>query len=215
MRGVRGLRPVGILVSVVILASASLPLLGALLRFKPPVELELLLLFAVTALSHATIVARDVFIPLLLSLAPRHSPFALGLASGLGGSLGNLALYHLGRGFTSSAGGGWLEAWMRRYGLLAVLLVSATPLPDTPVILLSGSGGLPMGRVLLAQWAGKSILYSLGAMVGGFILEGLSGVVGGPYASALVVASSIILCILASWMGGREGLYRLLRRLLP
>jgi len=199
-----GLKPLRILLLVAVSVISSITLLGVLLGFEAPAELELLLLFTVTTLSHMTILARDLFVPLFLSIASRHDPILLGLAAGSGGSLGNLTLYYLGRGIASSAGGGGdgrLGFWMRRYGLLAVLLVSLTPLPDTPVILLSGSSGLRVGWVVLAQWAGKTILYTLGALVGGLILGGLSEAFGGSYAGVLLVASSIILCAFSSWRG--------------
>lgn len=209
-----GLKSLRILIPVAIVALSSISLLGVLVGFEAPAELELLFLFIVTTLSHMTIVARDMFIPLFLSLTSRHNPLLLGLISGSGGSLGNLAPYYLGMGIaqsTGGGGGGGLESWIRRYGLLAVFLVSVTPLPDTPVILLSGSGGLPLRWVILTQWIGKMVFYTLGAAVGGFIFKGLSTV--GGFASILIVALSILLCILSTWRKGREASLRLLRRL--
>lgn len=214
---VGGLKPLRVIMLVAISALSSISLLGVILGFEAPKELELLFLFIVTALSHMTILARDLFVPLFLSLTSRHNPILLGLASSSGGSLGNMALYYLGRGIALTTGGGGddgLGLWMRRYGLLAVLLVSATPLPDTPVILLSGSGGLPLRWVVLAQWAGKMLLYTLGAAVGGAIFKGVSGVFGEPYASILVVASSILLCLLLTWSRGVRALERLWRALI-
>ncbi|MBS7637486.1 hypothetical protein KEJ49_01145 [Candidatus Bathyarchaeota archaeon] len=213
----RGLKPLRVIIPVAISALSSISLLGVFLGFEAPMELELLFLFFVTALSHMTILARDLFVPLFLSLTSKHNPLLLGLVSGSGGSLGNLTLYYLGRGIALSTGGGGgdgLVLWMRRYGLLAVLLVSVTPLPDTPVILLSGSGGLPLRWVVLAQWAGKTALYTLGAAVGGLIFEGLSGAIGEPYASILVVSSSILLCLLLTWSRGFGALRRVWRSLI-
>ncbi|MBS7652152.1 MAG: hypothetical protein QW638_02495 [Candidatus Bathyarchaeia archaeon] len=210
-----GLKPHRTLILVAIVALSSVSLLGVLAGFEAPMELELLFLFIVTTLSHMTVVARDLFVPLFLSLTPRHNPLLLGLISGSGGSIGNLAPYYLGRGIAQSAGGGGgggLESWIRRYGLIAVFLVSVTPLPDTPVILLSGSSGLPLRWVILVQWVGKMILYVLGAAVGGFIFEGLSDAVGGFYASTLIVTLSILFCILSTWRKGREAFLRLFRR---
>jgi membrane protein YqaA with SNARE-associated domain len=165
--------------------------------------------FIVSLVSHLTVVARDMFVPVYLPLASIYHPLLLGSAAGSGAALGELTTYLLGWGVAesledSSGEESRLARWIRRYGLWAVLLVSATPLPDTPIILLAGSSRLPLGKLLVVEIVGKTVLYSLGAAVGGFIFMGLFGAVGGLWASVLMVLGSLVFCVLVTWKKSRD-----------
>lgn len=161
--------------------------------------------FLASLLSHLTVVARDMFVPMFLSMTPHYSPLLLGAAAGLGGALGEMTTYLLGWGVAESLrdNRGIAEdrvaGWIGRYGLWAVLLVSMSPLPDTPVILLAGSSRLPLRKLLLIEGVGKTAYYTLGAFVGGLIFSSLTDTLGSLPTSALVVAASIAFCVLVTW----------------
>ena len=106
-----------------------------------------------------------------------------------------------------------LSRWIRTYGLWAVLLVAVTPLPDTPIVLLAGSNKLPFGRLFIVEAVGKTVLYSIGAIVGGFVFTGLTGAFGGVGASALMVAGSLVFCVLVTWKKSRDVLFGWFERL--
>lgn len=177
--------------------------------------------FLVSMLSHMTIVARDMFVPMMLSLSASYNPILLGVIAGWGGAMGDISAYFLGWGVGESIRGDQngkedhLTRWIRRYGLWAVLLFAVTPLPDTPILILAGSSQLPFRKLLIVQGIGKSALYSLGAFVGGFIMEGLSETVGSLYASAGIVILSIAFCILVTWNRTRNLVFGWLEKLIP
>ena len=182
-------------------------------------QLGLLGIFAAAMLSHLTVVAKDMFIPLYLPLASVYPALVLGAAAGCGAALGEVATYFLGWGIAETVGNGRhqnskLTHWIRRYGLWAVLLVAATPLPDTPIVLLAGSKRLSLGKLFIAECVGKTALYSLGAAVGGVVFMGLTGALGGLTASALMVAASILFCVLVTWGRSRDLLFGWFERLI-
>ena len=88
-------------------------------------------------------------------------------------------------------------------------------MPDTPILILAGSSQLSFKKLLLVEGIGKTALYSLGAFVGSFVMEDLTGTVGGLYASAAIVVLSIVFCILVTWNRSRKALFGWLEKLIP
>jgi len=175
-------------------------------------------IFLVSMISHLTVVARDMFIPMYLPLATVYNPLALGVAAGIGAAIGEVTTYVLGWGVAETieeqeGENSRLSRWIRKYGLWAVLLVAVTPLPDTPIVLLAGSNKLPFGRLFIVEAVGKTALYSIGAIVGGFVFTGLTGAFGGVGASALMVAGSLVFCVLVTWKKSRDVLFGWFERL--
>ena len=175
-------------------------------------------IFLASMLSHLTVVARDMFIPMFLPLASVYNPLVLGASAGIGAAIGEITTYFLGWGVAETIQENQgeedrLARWIRRYGLWAVLLVAVTPLPDTPIILLAGSNKLPFGKLFVVECVGKTALYSVGAVVGGVVFTGLTGAVGGIAASALMVAGSLLFCILVTWKKSRDLIFGWFERL--
>jgi membrane protein YqaA with SNARE-associated domain len=183
-------------------------------------QLGLIGVFVASLLSHLTVVARDMFIPLFLPLASVYNPLVLGAAAGCGGALGEFTTYFLGWGVAESVGHASeaedrVARWVRRYGLWAVLLVSMTPLPDTPIVLLAGSRRLPFRGLLAVELVGKTALYTVGAVVGGILYTGLENTLGGLTASGLMVAGSLLFCVAVTWKPSRDLIFGWLERLVP
>jgi membrane protein YqaA with SNARE-associated domain len=178
-------------------------------------------IFVVTLLSHSTMVARDIFVPLFLALTPLYNPILLGVAAGVGGAIGDIIPYLLGLGVaeTVESEGGKAEdlvgRWLKKYGLWAVLVVAATPLPDLPVVMLAGTRRLPLHKLLMIEAVGKTALYTLGAWVGGWIFDLLIGAIGSTIASVGMVVVSIVFSIALTWPPSRDWLFRLLDRFIP
>jgi membrane protein YqaA with SNARE-associated domain len=175
-------------------------------------------IFLASMLSHLTVVARDMFIPMFLPLASVYNPLVLGASAGIGAAIGEITTYFLGWGVAETiqenqGEDNRLARWIRRYGLWAVLLVAVTPLPDTPIILLAGSNKLPFGKLFVVECVGKTALYSVGAVVGGVVFTGLTGAVGGITASVLMVAGSLLFCILVTWKKSRDLIFGWFERL--
>ncbi len=178
-------------------------------------------IFAVTLLSHSTMVARDIFVPLFLALTPLFNPIMLGVAAGVGGAIGDVIPYLLGLGVAETVEGGGGKAedlvgrWLKKYGLWAVLVVAMTPLPDLPVVMLAGTRRLPLHKLLMVEVVGKSALYTLGAWVGGGLFDILIGAVGSTIASVGMVVASIAFSIALTWPPSRDWLFKLLDRFIP
>ena len=178
-------------------------------------------IFAASLLSHATMVARDIFVPLFLALTPFYHPVILGVSAGIGGAVGDIIPYLLGLGVAETVEDKGSRAedlvgrWIKKYGLWAVIIVAMTPLPDLPVIMLAGTRRLPFAKLVLLEATGKTVLYSIGAFVGGRVFELLIGVVGSWVASIGMVVASIIFSIALTWPPSRDWLFGVLDRLIP
>ena len=178
-------------------------------------------IFAASFLSHATMVARDIFVPLFLALTPFYNPVILGASAGIGGAVGDIIPYLLGLGVAETVEDNRSRAedlvgrWIKKYGLWAVLIVAMTPLPDLPIIMLAGTRRLSFAKLILLEATGKTILYSIGAYVGGWVFELLIGVVGSWVASVGMVVASIIFSIALTWPPSRDWLFGILDRFIP
>ena len=170
-------------------------------------------------LSHLTVVARDMFIPLLLPLAAVYHPILLGVSAGTGAAIGEVTTYFLGWGVAESVTSfseseDKIAVWINKYGLWAVLLVALTPLPDTPIVILAGSRKLPFVRLTIVEILGKSTLYSVGAFMGGLVYGGLENTIGTILASTIMVIGSLILSIAVTWKPTRDLLFGWAERLI-
>ncbi len=195
-----------------------------LLLFTDQVRLEAMGLsgiFAAALLSHATMVARDIFVPAFLALTPLYNPVILGASAGLGGAIGDVVPYLLGLGVaetlvkTNSKSEAVVDKWIKKYGLWAVLVVAATPLPDLPVVMLVGTRRLPLYKLLLLEAMGKTALYSIGAWVGGWVFDLLIGAMGSWLASVGLVFASIVFSIALTWPPSRDRLFGIIDRFIP
>ncbi|MEM2150076.1 MAG: hypothetical protein QXW55_01505 [Candidatus Bathyarchaeia archaeon] len=167
--------------------------------------------------SHLTIIARGFFVPLFLSLTEKYSPLLLGLSAGFGGGLGEIIAYCWGSSIkeTLSADKGGddpLPKWIERYGLLAILLFASSPLPDTPIMILAGAFRFPLWKLTIIQVIGKTTLYTVGAVFGGFVFMELKSLAEEIFISTIILALSVILCILVSWGKSRRKILSFLDR---
>jgi membrane protein YqaA with SNARE-associated domain len=108
-------------------------------------------------------------IPAVL-IAPRRW-LALGLlsgiASGCGAALLVEAFHWLGQEFVVARypellqvdAWQWASDWLRRYGLIALLLIAASPMPQTPALLFCALAGVSIPGVLAAVGCGKTAKY--------------------------------------------------------
>ena len=182
-------------------------------------RLGLLGVFVAAMLSHLTVVARDMFVPLFLPLASVYHPVVLGSAAGTGAAVGEVTTYFLGWGVAESmeamtGAEDKIAEWIKRYGLWAVLLVALTPLPDTPIVILAGSRKLSFRRLLAIEVVGKSALYSVGAVVGGLVYGSLESSLGTFVASGLMVVGSLVFCVAVTWKPSRDWIFGLMEKVI-
>jgi membrane protein YqaA with SNARE-associated domain len=183
-------------------------------------QLGLIGVLIAAMLSHLTVVARDMFIPLFLPLASVYHPVILGTAAGTGAAIGEVTTYFLGWGVAESLeeiseAEDRIAHWINKYGLWAVLLVALTPLPDTPIIILAGSRKLPFTKLVVVEVLGKSVLYSVGALMGGLVYGGLENTLGTVIASGLMVVGSLVFSIAVTWKPSRDLIFGWMEKLIP
>jgi len=183
-------------------------------------QLGLIGVFIASMLSHLTVIARDMFIPLFLPLASVYHPVVLGTFAGTGAAIGEVTTYFLGWGVAESIvapteAEDRIARWINKYGLWAVLLVALTPLPDTPIVILAGSRKLPFGKLAIVEIIGKSALYSVAALMGGLVYGGLEDTIGTMMASGLMVVGSLIFSIAVTWKPSRDLIFGWIERLVP
>jgi membrane protein YqaA with SNARE-associated domain len=53
----------------------------------------------------------------------------------------------------------WASEWLQRYGLIVMLLIAASPMPQTPALLFCALANLPTLGILVAVGVGKTIKY--------------------------------------------------------
>lgn len=124
---------------------------------------------AVAATLSMSVPFATLLVAVVLMAWRRWNMIAVGASVGaaLGATLLCLVFHHLGwaRLFTSYPdvvrSSAWSDAtrWLSAYGVVALLVIAATPLPLTPALMLAGISRLPIAEVLLALWFGKLAKY--------------------------------------------------------
>ncbi len=155
------------------------------------------------------------YLAVVAVLSGTKDPLLLGLVAGVGGALGKVTSYLLGRfGYLMAKDKtkGSLNALNRvlaRYGALGVFLFSVTPLPDDVYVIPMGIIRLPFWRFFAANIAGKILLSVAVAFAGRAYFTSLDLFLGGEavLVTALAVAATALLSILimrADWVSAVE-----------
>jgi len=143
-------------------------------------------------------------VPIVL-MAKTLDPLLLGVVAGVGGAVGKLTSYGLGRFGRKFLGEerrkkmNVLGKAIGKYGALAVFLFALTPLPDDVVYIPVGLTGLNMAKFMFANMLGKIVLSWIVAYTGRlyFDLAGLFlGREGGFAATIIAVIAMIIITII-------------------
>jgi membrane protein YqaA with SNARE-associated domain len=90
-----------------------------------------------------------------------------GIASGCGAAVLVEVFHYLGREFVIArypelvqlAAWQWASDWLQGYGLVALLLIAASPMPQTPALLFCALAGVSTPGVLAAVGFGKTLKY--------------------------------------------------------
>lgn len=175
-------------------------------------EIGLFGIFLSSLFSHLTVIGRGIFGPTFLILAQVYNPLVIGFFAGWGGAIGEVTTYYIGLTIREAVNEGKensFREWIDKYGLILILLLAATPLPDTPIILLAGSSRFPVIKILIIEGFGKSLFYSFGAFFGVFIFVSLSDIVGSLITSTVIVGASIALCVLLTWEKSRKKIFKI------
>jgi len=152
--------------------------------------------FVVSVLLNGTVLLPVGNMPLIASLgATLQVPLFVGLAGGAGAGIGEMTGYLLGRsgrGLIDTRGRMYtsVERWVRRWGWLAVFVLSVFPLIFDVVGIIAGALRMPLWRFFLACWLGRTISYIAAAYLGAMWLREL------PWWAYLV---SLVVLLLGAW----------------
>ncbi|MEN2975398.1 MAG: VTT domain-containing protein [Candidatus Caldarchaeales archaeon] len=140
-------------------------------------------------------------IPVVL-LADRFNPLILGLLAGLGGALGKITSYLLGRFGrrifnTKDRKVSFMARMIGKYGALAVFLFALTPLPDDIIYIPVGFARLNFLKFMIANTLGKIFLSIIVAYLGKTYFDIARLLVGGEF-EIYTIGVSIVAMILIS-----------------
>jgi len=166
-------------------------------------SLGLIGIFLASFLGHFSIVMKDViFLPIFLYSSNFLDPVSLGLVAGLGGGLGEMGAYLIGRGVSKirvkNKKPRQTPKWVKKLGLFSILVCSVTPIPDAPILLLIGTARFPILAVLALEIIGKIFLYTTAAIAGGILFTSLNSILPPPWDSILLIAVFISTGIIAA-----------------
>jgi len=174
-------------------------------------------LFMASLVGHLTIVFKDViFVPLLFHMRWQWNPLILGFVGGLGGGIGELGGYFMGRGIgrlTGKESEEKVPKLIEKLGLIGVLISALTPLPDAPLLLVAGSLRLPIILILAVEILGKTILYSLTALAGRTLDPLLLKFFPYPWDSVFILLVSIVFTVIVSWRRSRNAVFSLILKM--
>ena len=132
--------------------------------------------FVISVFLNATIIIPVSAMAVISSLGGiLPSPLLVGIIGGIGAGIGEMTAYIAGR-----AGRGLLaknniytrvERWVKRWGWIAVFVLSIFPLIFDFVGIIAGAMRMPWWRFCLACWAGRTISYITVAYVGSVIFQ--------------------------------------------
>ncbi|MBM4444559.1 MAG: hypothetical protein FJ020_04540 [Chloroflexi bacterium] len=136
--------------------------------------------FLISLTASATVIAFVPSVPVMFALGGVLNPFLVGLTAGVGEAMGELVGYFAGRSghaffikgrstITGNTEGLYyqLEKWIRTRGALALFLSSAVFNPFFSVIgATAGALRFPAWKFFLIVWAGKTVKWTVIALVG-------------------------------------------------
>lgn len=142
------------------------------------------------------------YLVIVILLSSKLDPMMLGLVAGIGGSLGKITSYSLGRGGYSifqpktRRNMDALRSLVGKYGDLGVFLFAASPLPDDIYLIPIGMMKFPFWRFIIANTAGKIVLsVAVAYFSRGYFELATSLIGGGSLIVALVVLVPVLIAV--------------------
>ncbi|MCS7136419.1 MAG: VTT domain-containing protein [Nitrososphaerota archaeon] len=144
------------------------------------------------------------FLPLpylfpIVLLSMRLDPFFIGVLSGLGGSLGKITSYIVGRFWrkfvsqNSKKNLDFFRSVIDKYGAIAVFLFALTPLPDDIVYIPMGIIGYGFLKFMMANCAGKIVLAVFVSYVGRYYKELMDMFIGESMSMLSILIAVIVM----------------------
>jgi uncharacterized membrane protein YdjX (TVP38/TMEM64 family) len=133
--------------------------------------------FLISLVASATVVFFIPSVPVIFALGGILNPFFIGLAAGLGEGIGEFTGYFAGRSgrafFKNSSVGmhSRLLKWIKGRGFLTIFISSSIFNPLSSVVgATAGASRYPVWKFFIAVWAGKTLKWTVVAIVGQGVL---------------------------------------------
>lgn len=132
--------------------------------------------FVISVFLNATIIIPVSAMAIIASMGGvLPSPLLVGIIGGIGAGIGEMTAYVAGRSgrqlLSKSSIYTRVERWVKRWGWIAIFVLSIIPFVFDVVGIIAGAMRMPWWRFYLACWAGRTILYITAAYVGSVILQ--------------------------------------------
>jgi uncharacterized membrane protein YdjX (TVP38/TMEM64 family) len=135
-------------------------------------------IFFISVLLNATIIIPISVMAIVSSTgAVLPSPLLVGIIAGVGAGIGEMTAYVAGRSgralLAKSSVYTRVEKWVKRWGWIAVFILSVFPIVFDVVGIIAGAMRMPWWRFWLACWAGRTVSYVTAAYLGSVILRAI------------------------------------------
>lgn len=120
--------------------------------------------FVISIVLNATVILPVSAMAIVMTLgATLPSPLIVGVLGGIGAAIGELTGYLVGRSgrglLSKSTVYNRVEGWVKRWGWIAVFILSIFPLVFDIVGIIAGALRMPLWRFFVACWLGRTISY--------------------------------------------------------
>jgi membrane protein DedA with SNARE-associated domain len=104
-------------------------------------------------------------------------PFLVGIVGGLGAGIGEMTGYVAGRSGRDLLAKNKIylrvEGWVKRWGFIAIFVLSIFPLVFDVVGIIAGAARMPVWKFFVATWLGRTISYTTVAYLGAWGIQRL------------------------------------------
>ncbi len=134
--------------------------------------------FLISVLLNATIIIPVSAMAIISSMGGiLSSPFLVGVVGGIGAGIGEMTGYLAGisgRSLLSKSNVyNKIERWVKRWGWIAIFVLSIVPLFFDVVGIIAGAMRMPVWKYFLACWLGRTVAYIVMAYVGSYIFQAI------------------------------------------
>lgn len=137
-------------------------------------------IFLIALLANATVLLPAPGVAVIYAMGAIFNPFAVGLAAGTGGALGEVSGYLA--GFSGQAVIERMDVydrikpWVDKYGGWAILVLSAIPNPFFDIAgIAAGIAKMPLLSFLVSTWIGQLIKMTIFALAGKYSIQLFTG----------------------------------------
>jgi membrane protein DedA with SNARE-associated domain len=167
-------------------------------------------IFLVSVFTNATIILPMPSILLIIPLGATFNPLYIGLASGFGGSIGEMTTYVAGYSgreiWHDNPNYEKAKGWLKKWGMLIVFVFALLPLPIDILGLAAGNLRFPAWKYFLPCWIGKTIKYIVLSFAGYFgwdIFIKSSNFRTSLIGSAIAIVAVLVLVVVALYLENR------------